>query len=161
MHADFVPRVAEVLLVEDNPGDIRLTKEALRYGDVPVKLSVAMDGVEALDFLRRRGRFKTAPRPDLILLDLNLPRKNGREVLSEIKSDGDLRSIPVLVITTSQSPQDVERAYTLNANCYITKPVEFDAFVDLLRSLEDFWLTKATLPAENGPKLFSSCPACA
>jgi CheY-like chemotaxis protein len=141
-------RAVDLLLVEDNPGDIRLTQEALKDGPVRVNLSVAKDGVEAIDFLNKRGRFGNAPRPDLILLDLNLPRKNGREVLAEIKSDPDLRQIPVVVMTTSKSEQDVERAYELNANCYITKPIELDDFLGVVHSIEDFWLTKAVLPGQ-------------
>ncbi len=136
----------EVLLIEDNPGDIRLTKEALRNGDVAVSLNVARDGVEALDFLHRQGSFATAPRPDIILLDLNLPRKSGREVLSEIKVDPNLKRIPVLVMTTSRADQDIDRAYSLNANCYITKPMDLDEFLRIVKSIEDFWLKTVTLP---------------
>ncbi len=141
-------RAVDLLLVEDNPGDIRLTEEALKDGPVKVNLSVAKDGVEAVDFLMRRGEFKDAPRPDLILLDLNLPRKNGREVLLEIKANPSLRQIPVVVMTTSRSEQDIERAYELNANCYITKPIELEDFLGVVHSIEDFWLTKAMLPAK-------------
>jgi chemotaxis family two-component system response regulator Rcp1 len=136
-----------LLLVEDNAGDIRLTEEALKDGNIPVKLSVARDGVEAVEFLHRTGKYKDAPRPDLILLDLNLPRKNGREVLSEIKNDPDLKNIPVLVMTTSKAQQDVSRAYSLNANCYITKPMDLEDFMDVMHSIEDFWFDKASLPA--------------
>lgn len=138
----------DLLLVEDNPGDIRLTQEAFKECHVRVHLSVAMDGVEAIDFLRQQGKFKDAPRPDLILLDLNLPKKSGREVLSEIKNDPDLKRIPVVVMTTSKAQQDIQRAYTLNANCYVTKPVELDEFMGVVQSIEDFWLTKATLPVK-------------
>jgi chemotaxis family two-component system response regulator Rcp1 len=141
-----VARPMELLLVEDNPGDVRLTREALKGGEVAVNLSVARDGVEALDFLHKRGAFPGAPSPDLILLDLNLPRKNGREVLSEIKSDPALRRIPVLVMTTSRADQDVDRAYSLNANCYITKPMDLDEFLRIVKSIEDFWLKTVTLP---------------
>ena len=144
-------RSVDLLLVEDNPGDIRLTEEALKDGPVRVNLSIAKDGVEAVEFLNRRGSFKDAPRPDLILLDLNLPRKNGREVLAEIKADPDLRQIPVVVMTTSKSEQDIERAYELNANCYITKPIELDDFLAVVHSIEDFWLTKAMLPRQPNP----------
>ena len=136
----------DLLLVEDNPGDVRLTQEALREAPLPVQLSVATDGVEALDFLHRRGKFEDAPRPDLILLDLNLPRKNGPEVLSEIKSDPDLKRIPVLIMTTSREPRDIEKAYSLNANCYITKPINLDEFMVVVRSIETFWLQTAVLP---------------
>lgn len=136
----------DLLLVEDNPGDVRLTEEALREAPFRVELRVASDGVEALDFLRRRGKFADAPRPDLILLDLNLPRINGPEVLSEIKSDPDLKRIPVLVMTTSREPQDVQKAYGLNANCYITKPILLDEFIGVVKSIENFWLETVVLP---------------
>jgi CheY-like chemotaxis protein len=139
-------RPVEVLLVEDNPGDVRLTQEALKEGRVMVNLTVACDGVEAMEVLNRRGAHATAARPDLILLDLNLPKKNGREVLLEIKADPELRRIPVIVMTTSKAEQDVYRAYNLNANCYITKPVDLDEFLHVVRSIEDFWLTIVTLP---------------
>ncbi len=141
-------KVMQLLLVEDNPGDVWLTKEAFKSGQVPVNLNVAVDGVEAIDFLRQLGKFQDAPRPDLILLDLNLPRKNGREVLAEIKADPDLHRIPVVVMTTSKAPQDVEYAYDLNANCYIAKPLQLDDFMCVVQSIEDFWLTRATLPAK-------------
>ena len=136
----------EILLVEDNPGDVRLTFEALKDGKVHNHLSVATDGVEAMEFLRRQGKFANVPRPDLILLDLNLPRKDGREVLSEIKEDPGLRSIPVVILTTSQAEEDIIRAYDHNANCYITKPVDFDQFMKVVKSIEDFWLTVVKLP---------------
>jgi len=141
-------RPVELLLVEDNPGDVRLTQEALKEGSLPVHLSVARDGVEALDFLRHRAPFGDAPTPDLILLDLNLPRKNGREVLSEIKSDPLLKRIPVLVMTTSRADQDIQKAYSLNANCYITKPMDLDEFLRIVKSIEDFWLKTVTLPKQ-------------
>jgi len=139
----------EVLLVEDNPGDVRLTQEALKESAVNIHLSVAKDGVEAMDFLYHRTPFESAPLPDLIVLDLNLPRKNGREVLSEVKADPHLRRIPVLVMTTSRAEQDVERAYALNANCYITKPMDLDDFLRIVRAIEEFWLRTATLPGTN------------
>ena len=138
----------ELLLVEDNPGDVRLTQEALKSGQVQVNLNVARDGVEAMDFLRQRAAFQGAPKPDLILLDLNLPRKNGREVLSEIKSDPELRRIPVLIMTTSRAEQDVNRAYNLNANCYITKPMDLDEFLRIVKAIEEFWLKTVTLPRQ-------------
>lgn len=138
----------EVLLVEDNPGDVRLTQEALKNGKVINHLSVVSDGVEATDFLFRRGKFDQAPRPDLILLDLNLPRKNGREVLKEIKDDPDLRRIPVMVLTTSSAEQDLQKAYNLHANCYVTKPVDLDQFLAVVRSIENFWFKIVTLPSE-------------
>jgi len=141
-------RPVELLLVEDNPGDVRLTQEALKEGSLPVHLSVARDGVEALDFLRHRAPFDDSPTPDLILLDLNLPRKNGREVLSEIKNDPLLKRIPVLVMTTSRADQDIQKAYSLNANCYITKPMDLDEFLRIVKSIEDFWLKTVTLPKQ-------------
>ena len=139
-------RPVEVLLVEDNPADVRLTQEALKDGRVMVNLTVAGDGVEAMEVLNRQGKYKEVARPDIILLDLNLPKKNGREVLTEIKADEKLRSIPVIVMTTSKAEQDIHRAYNLNANCYITKPVDLDEFLHVVRSIEDFWLTIVTLP---------------
>jgi CheY-like chemotaxis protein len=142
-------RPVEILLVEDSPGDIRLTQEAFRDAKVLNNMSVVTDGVEALAYLRRQGQYASAPRPDLILLDLNLPRKDGREVLAEIKTDRDLRCIPVVVLTTSRSEEDVMRAYNLYANCYITKPVDFAQFVTVVQSIEGFWLTVVKLP-RNG-----------
>ena len=139
----------EILLVEDNPGDHRLTQEALKEGKVHHKMSWARDGVEALDFLKRRGDHAAAPRPDIILLDLNLPKMDGREVLSAIKQDPDLRSIPVVVLTTSKAEEDVLRSYQLHANCYVTKPVDLDKFIVVVQSIDRFWLTVVTLP---GPK---------
>lgn len=139
-------RPVEVLLVEDNPGDIRLTQEAFKDGRVLVNLTVASDGVEAMEVLNRKGAYANSRRPDLILLDLNLPKKNGREVLVEIKADEYLKRIPVIIMTTSKAEQDIHRAYNLNANCYITKPVELDEFLNVVRSIEDFWLTIVTLP---------------
>jgi CheY-like chemotaxis protein len=141
-------RRVEVLLVEDNPGDVRLTQEALKDGRVMVNLTVAGDGVEAMEILKRRGIHESKARPDLILLDLNLPRKNGREVLEEIKADDDLKRIPVIVMTTSKAEQDIHKVYNLNANCYITKPVDLDEFLNVVRSIEDFWLTIVTLPRD-------------
>ena len=137
----------EILLVEDNPGDVRLTIEALKEAKVINHLTVVKDGVEALAFLRRQGSYTTAPRPHLILLDLNLPRKDGREVLADIKTDDNLKRIPVVVLTTSQDEQDVLKSYNLHANCYITKPVDLDQFVRVVRSIEDFWLGIVVLPA--------------
>ncbi|MEJ7608895.1 MAG: response regulator [Bryobacteraceae bacterium] len=139
-------RAVEVLLVEDNPGDVRLTQEALKDGRVKVNLTVAVDGVEAMQILRDEQPHAGKPRPDLILLDLNLPRKTGREVLEEIKADENLRRIPVIVMTTSKAEPDIHKAYNLNANCYVTKPVELDEFLNVVRSIEDFWLTVVTLP---------------
>lgn len=137
----------EILLVEDNPGDVRLTIEALKEGKVHNHLSVAADGVQAMDFLRRQGKFADAPRPDLILLDLNLPRKDGREVLAEIKNDDNFKRIPVVVLTTSKAEGDVIRSYNLHANCYITKPVDLEQFIRVVESIEEFWLTIVKLPS--------------
>ena len=136
----------EILLVEDNAADVRLTKEALREGKVHNRLTVARDGVEALEVLRRAGKYADAARPDLILLDLNLPRKDGREVLAEIKADDDLRRIPVVVLTTSSAELDIVKSYDLHANCYITKPVDLDKFVDVVRTIDEFWLSVVRLP---------------
>ncbi len=136
----------DILLVEDNPGDVELTREALHDTKLHIRLSVVNDGVEALAFLRREGRHAAAYRPDLILLDLNLPRKDGRGVLAEIKADPDLRHIPVVILTSSQAEQDILRAYELHANCYVTKPVDLDQFVTIVRSIEHFWFTVVKLP---------------
>ena len=141
------PKSLEILLVEDNPGDVRLLVEALKEARVPSRLHLAEDGVQAMAFLRRRAPFGAAPRPDLILLDLNLPRKNGREVLAEIKDDPGLKSIPIVVLTTSQAEQDVLRSYQLHANCYISKPVGLENFIEVVRSIEAFWLNTVRLPA--------------
>ncbi len=139
----------EILLVEDNPGDVRLTKEALKEAKVINNLTVLKDGVEALAFLRQEGPYAAAKRPHLILLDLNLPRKDGREVLAQIKADDALRRIPVVVLTTSEDEQDVLKSYNLHANCYVTKPVDLERFIKVVRSIEDFWLRIVVLPA-NG-----------
>lgn len=136
----------EILLVEDNPGDVRLTVEALKDGKVSNRLSVVGDGVEAMAFLRREGKFANAPRPHLILLDLNLPKKDGREVLAEVKQDPSLKRIPVVILTTSQAEQDILRSYELHANAFITKPVDFEHFMNVVKSVEDFWLTIVRLP---------------
>ena len=136
----------EILLVEDNPGDVRLTKEALKEGKVYSNLHWAKDGVEALEFLRRQGKFADVPRPDIILLDLNLPKKDGREVLSEIKNDENLKRIPVVILTTSKAEEDVLRSYQLHANCYVTKPVDLEKFIVVVQSIDMFWLSVVTLP---------------
>ena len=136
----------EILLVEDNPGDVRLTQEALKEGKVYNNLHWAKDGVEALEFLRQQGKHGKAPRPDIILLDLNLPKKDGREVLEEIKTDEDLKRIPVVVLTTSKAEEDVLRTYNLHANCYVTKPVDLEKFIVVVKSIDVFWLTVVTLP---------------
>jgi len=146
VHLTESSRPIELLLVEDNPGDIRLTREAIMEAGLEVNLSVAMNGDDAMAFLRRERLHARAPRPDLILLDLNLPGKGGREVLAEIKSDDGLATIPVVVLTTSSSQDDINRAYKLHCNCYITKPVDLDQFIDVVRSIERFWATTATLP---------------
>jgi len=142
-------RPVEILLVEDNPGDVRLTIEALRESNFINNLTVARDGVEALAYLRREGKFANSVRPDLILLDLNLPRKDGREVLAEIKADPKLHTIPIVVLTTSRAEQDVLRSYELQANCFITKPVDLEQFITVVKSIENFWLTVVTLPGEQ------------
>lgn len=136
----------DVLLVEDNPGDARLASEAFKEGDFLTRLHVVQDGIEALAFLRREKNYGSAPRPDLVLLDLNLPRKDGREVLAEIKADEDLRSIPVIVLTTSQAEADIRKSYKLHANCYIVKPVDFDRFIDVVKGIEAFWCSLVRLP---------------
>lgn len=140
----------DILLVEDSPGDARLTQEALRHSAIANRLHVVVDGVEALAFLHQKAPYTHAPHPDLILLDLNLPRKDGREVLAEIKAHDHLKQIPVVVLTMSQAADDVYQVYQLHGNCYITKPVEFDEFLKIVRSIEDFWLTTVRLPREAG-----------
>jgi two-component system, chemotaxis family, response regulator Rcp1 len=141
----------EVLLVEDSPGDIRLTREAFKDAKVHITLHVALDGVEAMDFLNRKGKYSNAARPDLILLDLNLPKKDGREVLEEIKESPVLKSIPVVILTTSASEADILRSYKLHANCYITKPVDLDGFLEVVKSIDSFWLSVVQLPRELKP----------
>ena len=138
-----------ILLVEDNPGDVRLTREALKEGKIINELAVVSDGVEGMDYLRRRGKFADASRPDLILLDLNLPRKNGREVLAEIKSDQSMRRIPVVILTVSRAEEDILKSYDLHANCYISKPIDFDQFMKVVRTIENFWFGIVLLPS-NG-----------
>jgi chemotaxis family two-component system response regulator Rcp1 len=139
-------RPVEILLVEDNPGDERLTREALKEGKVYSNLHWVKDGVEAMEFLRREGKYKDVPRPDIILLDLNLPKKDGREVLHDIKNDDALKRIPVVVLTTSKAEEDVLRTYNLHANCYVTKPVDLEKFFVVVKSIDVFWLTVVTLP---------------
>jgi len=136
----------EVLLVEDSPGDVRLTQEAFRDANMSIRLHVASDGVEAMAFLRHEGARATAPRPDLILLDLNLPKMDGREVLAHIKADDSLKMIPTVILTTSDAEADIVKSYQLQANCYLTKPVQLDEFETLVRSINDFWLTRVKLP---------------
>jgi CheY-like chemotaxis protein len=141
-------RPIEILLVEDNPSDVRLTIEALKEGRVSNNLRVVKDGVEAMAFLHRTGKYKKAPRPDLILLDLNLPKKDGREVLAEIKKDPKLKLIPVVILTTSRAEKDVMKTYKLHANCYISKPVDLERFITVVKAIENFWLSIVKLPTE-------------
>ena len=138
----------EVLLVEDSPGDVRLTQEAFRDANKAIHLHVASDGVEAMSFLRRQGIHAQAPRPELILLDLNLPKMDGREVLAHIKEDASLKTIPTVILTTSEAEADIVRSYQLQANCYLSKPVQLDAFEALVKSINDFWLTMVKLPQQ-------------
>ncbi|MBC1241000.1 response regulator [Nostoc linckia z18] len=138
----------EVLLVEDNPGDAQLTRIALEDSKISIHLNVVEDGVEAMAFLRKQGKYVEAAHPDIVLLDLNLPKKDGREVLAEIKVDDNLKRIPVVVLTTSQAEEDILKAYNLSANCYITKPVDFDQFVKIVKSIENFWFAIVKLPPE-------------
>ncbi len=142
-------KILNILLVEDNPGDIRLTREVLKEGKIINNLNVVMDGEEALFFLKKEEQYKNAVTPDIILLDLNLPKKDGREVLTEIKSDPKLKFIPVIVLTTSAAEQDVLNMYAHHANCYITKPVDFNQFINVIRSIEDFWLSIVKLPGNQ------------
>jgi chemotaxis family two-component system response regulator Rcp1 len=142
-------RPIEILLVEDSPGDARLVQEAFKEGKVVNNLTVVTDGVQAMDFLRRQGQYAGAPRPDLILLDLNLPKKDGREVLAEIKADDGLKTIPVVILTMSQAEEDILKTYNLHANCYITKPVDLEQFFKAVQLIEDFWLTVVKLPGES------------
>ena len=139
-------RAIEVLLIEDSPSDAALTIEALQAGKIVNNLNCVVDGVEAMAYLRKQGKFTESSRPDLIMLDLNLPKKDGREVLQELKSDPSLKLIPIIVMTTSSADKDVLQSYALNANCFITKPVDFQQFVDVVRSIERFWLSVVTLP---------------
>ena len=139
-------KFVEILLVEDNPGDARLTQEALNDGKIKNNLHIAYDGVEATDFLFKRNEYKDAPRPDLIILDLNLPKKNGQEVLAEIKADPGLTSIPVIVLTISKAEEDIVRSYNLHANCFLIKPIDLNQFFEVVRSIEDFWLSLVKLP---------------
>ena len=139
----------EILLVEDNLGDVFLTQEALRESKISNNLSVAGDGLQALDFLRREGAYSDAPRPDIVLLDLNLPKKDGRWVLEQIKTDDRLKHLPVVIMTTSRAEHDVLKSYRLHANCYVTKPVDFDEFISIVHSIEEFWFTVVRLPKDG------------
>ena len=148
MRSESDGSLVEILLVEDNPGDVRLTKEAMKEGKMRNNLSVANDGVEAMAFLRREGEFKDAPRPDVVLLDLNLPKMDGRQVLAEIKADPDLRRIPVVVLTSSKADEDIISSYDSHANCYVTKPGDLEQFMEVVRSVEGFWVQIVKLPQE-------------
>jgi len=143
---NHIANAIEILLVEDNPGDVRLTEEALKESKIAVNMRVANDGIEALAMLRREGQHADLPAPDLILLDLNMPRMDGRELLRQIKTDDHLKRIPVVVLTTSAAEQDIVKAYDLHANCYITKPVDLNQFIEIVKSIEGFWLTVVKLP---------------
>lgn len=154
-HTERKIRPIDILLVEDSAADVRLTREAFKEARIVNNLHVVGDGVEAMAFLRKQGRYTSSPRPDLILLDLNLPKKDGREVLAEIKQDEDLKRIPVIVLTTSSAEQDILHTYNLHANAFITKPVEFKQFLDTMRSLEQFWLAVVTLPPNGKATVFS------
>ncbi len=146
MNKQYKGRPIDILLVEDNPGDVRLTQEALKEAKVRNDLHVVSDGVEAIAFLRKEGVYKDVPRPDMILLDLNMPKKNGHEVLTEIKADDNLKRIPVVMLTVSKADEDIIKSYNLHANCFITKPVDLDQFLKVVKSIEDFWLTIVKLP---------------
>ena len=145
----FEGKPIEILLVEDSPSDATLTVEALKAGKVVNKLNLVEDGIEAMAYLKCEGKYAKATRPDLIMLDLNLPRKDGREVLAELKNDPELKTIPIIVLTTSRSDKDILQSYQLNANCFITKPVDFAHFIDVVKSIEQFWLTVVTLPPKT------------
>lgn len=143
--------LVNVLLVEDNPGDVRLTQEAFKEAKMSIKLDVTMDGAEAIKYLKKEGEYENVTTPDLILLDLNLPKKDGREVLKEVKTDDLLKRIPVVVLTTSNAEQDIMKSYNLHVNCYINKPVDFEKFFDIIQKIEEFWLTTAILPTMIKP----------
>ena len=145
----FSHRPVVILIVEDNPTDVLIAREGFLGAEMPNTLYVADDGIEAMEFLRRRGKYATAPRPDLIVLDLNMPRKNGHEVLTEIKADDALKHIPVVILTTSKSEEDITKAYRCHANCYISKPVDFDEFTKVVQTIQDFWFSIVTLPLEQ------------
>ena len=147
MNADF--KLIDILVVEDNPGDGRLIMEVLKSNKIHNSLNIVKDGVEAMDFLHKKGEFANVPRPDLIFLDLNLPRKDGREVLAELKSDDKFKQIPVVVMTMSQAEEDILKSYSLHANCYVTKPIDLDQFVKVVESIEDFWFSLVKLPSKE------------
>jgi chemotaxis family two-component system response regulator Rcp1 len=144
------PNSVDILLVEDNPGDAHLARQGLRQCKIRNTLHVVDDGVKAMDFLHRRGEYVTAPRPDLILLDLNMPRKDGREVLHEIKGDASLQTIPVVILTTSRAQEDINKSYSFHANCYVTKPLELPQFLDVVKSIANFWFSTVRLPSNSG-----------
>jgi chemotaxis family two-component system response regulator Rcp1 len=146
MYYDKDSRFVDILLVEDNPADVRLTQEALKEGKIKNNLTVAKDGIEALDVLQKKGKFTDAPEIDLILLDLNMPRMDGRTLLGIIKQDPDLRHIPVVIMTTSKAEEDIVKSYNLHANCYIVKPIDLDKFIEVVKAVEDFWVSIVTLP---------------
>jgi len=146
MRAKMIVKPIEILLIEDNLGDVRLVEETFKEYKVKNKLHIAYDGIEAINFLKKKGDYASMPRPDLILLDLNLPKKDGREVLDDIKKDDNLKSIPIVILTTSREEEDILRSYNLHANCYITKPVDLDQFIKIVKSVEDFWLSIVELP---------------
>ncbi|BBO86105.1 response regulator [Desulfosarcina ovata subsp. sediminis] len=146
MSEGITPKPVDILLVEDNPGDADLAREAIEESKINNNLYVVEDGIKAMDFLKRSPGYEQAPRPDLVILDLNLPRKDGREVLAEIKADDNLKRIPVVILTTSKADEDVVKSYNLHANCYITKPIVFDQFIKVVRCIEDFWLSIVVLP---------------
>ena len=149
MNANKPPDSVEILLVEDSPGDARLAQEGLSQCKIHNTLNIVDDGVKAMAFLNRQGEYAAAPRPDLILLDLNLPRKDGRQVLREIKEDARFKTIPVVILTTSRADEDISKSYSLHANCYVTKPLDLKQFLDVVRSIEDFWFTTVRLPAKS------------
>lgn len=149
MKKNSVGKPIEILLIEDNPGDIRLTVEALNESKIINNLNIVMDGEEALNYLKKKGKFSGRKRPELILLDLNLPKKDGREILAEIKADENLKLIPVVILTTSEAEEDILKTYQLHANCYITKPVNIDQFIKVVQTIGDFWFSIVKLPPEN------------
>jgi CheY-like chemotaxis protein len=149
MNATSPERPVVILMVEDNPTDVLIAREGFSGAKMLNTLHMADDGIEAIEFLNKRGKYAGAPRPDLIVLDLNMPRKNGQEVLAEIKVDDNLKNIPVVILTTSKSEDDISKAYALHANCYISKPVDFDEFTDVVQTIQDFWLSVVTLPGEK------------
>jgi len=149
-YPDSPADTADILLVEDNPGDVRLTEEAFREGQIKNTLHVVNDGADALEFLRQRGEYADAPRPDIVLLDLNLPRKDGDEVLDEIRDDADLEALPVVVLTSSEAQEDIVQSYELKANAFLTKPVDPEEFIEVVRTFQEFWLSVVRLPPEDG-----------